>query len=372
MTSQKNIVMALALCAALAEADNCGTWSKGTGVNALTYATHQFKASDVLANTKCLSHKITAASCTNCCKTKDICANMVVACGADKVLDPALAGTATTSADKVTNCCVAEAKCDGMTCGTGWKDKAGKATIKCGAKACLPIQCCDVNVETCAGHIAVGNTCLEADEDSSVWMVDTTKDATALTTLQWGMFTATCCTNKKTCEGQAALSTGCNWATQYVAPSSKSTSVTAVADWKTNCCTDKPTANKCAGFTCSASAGWLADTTRDTLECWVTSDAGVPSSTCSNEICCKPDPAKCRGYTAPCDADHADASSEAGKAGQAVADATEYKAKCCLPKATCVEAEAYALQGTASGSPHQHEPVMALLLAVIGALALRL
>lgn len=365
MTSQKKTALALALCAALVGADNCGTWSKGTGDDKLSYATHMFKETDVLKNLKCTSHTNNFASCANCCKTKDICHNFAVVCGAGKVQDADKASKATTSSSKDVDCCTTEAECKSHSCGTGWKKSTTKEAVKCAAKTCSNIQCCDLNDETCAGQMAAGNKCDNEDE----YEYDTTQAGTALTTAQMGMYTNTCCKKRQTCEGQKTLATGCGANQFYDQKNLKSAAVVDVANWKTTCCKDKPTANKCKGFACNGAIGWLADTSKDTVDCWQTVD-GVTSSTCTDAQCCKPDPEKCRGVTGTCGADKVDASSLDSKGGLVVANADEYATKCCLPVSTCTEAKALKLEGEASGSPHQHEPVM--VLAIIGALALRM
>jgi hypothetical protein len=366
MTSQKKIAMALALCAALVEADNCGTWSKGKGKNALTYATMEFKAADVRKNLKCTTTDVNAASCTNCCKTRDICHNMAVACGADKVKDGAKMSVATTSTTKVDDCCSAEAKCDAHTCGTGWEADATKATVKCGATTCTNTLCCKLKVETCEGHMTAGNKC-HMDEDRTIFthVYDSTKAATALTLAQAGTFQATCCKKKETCAG---LFTACGAGKLH--DNSKTDAATTAVDYEATCC---KTALKCGtDFSCAGQPGWLADATKDNLQCAETGEDLARKQVCNAATCCKPDPAKCRGYAGACPTDK---QRSEGTANTAVATADEFKTSCCVaaPKPTCDEAMAFKVsEGTASRSSHQHDPVMVLLFAAMGALALRM
>lgn len=367
MTSQKTLAMALALCAAVVQADNCGKWRMENSLSKLDYETHEFKAGD-LTTMKCSSHETTMASCfTECCKEKDICHNWPVTCDAGKAFAVSKGATATTSAMKKTDCCVAEAECKAHSCGTGWKAKANKDTIKCNAETCDDSQCCDLVAETCSGHVAAGHGCAQRSEHSDEYEYDSAQAATALPLVQLAMFTTTCCKKKLTCEGQAALSTGCGGGNSfYDVKSQGSTAVTSLGDWKDVCC---KAADKCKSLTCTAGDGWLADTTKEETLC--------DADGCTEALCCKPDPTKCRGFShsvhAPCETDDADASSTQEKANLAVADAAEYKRVCCSPKSTCQQAKDLKFtKGSAGGSPHQHEPAMVLFLAAIGALALRM
>merc|ERR1719482_2175705 len=326
----------------------------------------EFKAADVRKNLKCATTEVNGASCLNCCKNRDICHNMAVACGADKVKDAAKMSVATTSTTKVDDCCSAEAKCDTHTCGTGWEADTTKATVKCGATTCSNMLCCKLKKETCEGQQTAGNKCKNADDAITTHEYDSTKAATPLGLAQAGMFTDTCCKKKQTCAG---LETACG--ADQVHDMAAANTATTAADYKTTCC---KTALKCGtDFSCAGVPGWIKDATKDTVICPKTGEDLARKQECDAATCCKPDPKKCRGYVATCPADQ-EKSDRADKADTAVATADEFKKSCCVAKKTCDEAFDFVIvtKGTASGSSHQHEPVMVLLFAAMGALALRM
>lgn len=355
MISQKKIATTLALAVSVVQADNCGTWSKGTGATALSYSTHKFKAT--LTDKYCLSSAIAGATCgTDCCEKKDICLYKVgTKCAVDFYADPDKSGTATTDGTAKDDCCTAVATCDSKTCGTGWKDKAGKKDIKCTSKTCHNMECCDYETETCAGYVTAGHTCTATETHE---YDDTKKDDNP-----FFMFDVECCKKKMTCKAQQMTPYMCAAGKGYDT-SKDGSAVTDETTWKDTCC---KTLDKCSSHTCTASKGWLKDDAKKDIECTVLG--------CVDAMCCKPDPDKCRGYTAvACTGDDGyNAQFEDSKAGTAVATDDEFKTSCCGKKATCDAAKAWTppSEGTADGSPRQHEPVVALVLASIAAVAFR-
>jgi len=216
------------------------------------------------------------------------------------------------------------------------------------------MECCDIETETCAGYVTAGYTCTSTETHE----YDDTKKADNPNF----MFDATCCKKKMTCKGHMgtyACAAGKGYDT-----SKDGSTIKDEATWKDTCC---KTLDKCSSHTCTTSKGWLVDTTKDNIECLATG--------CVDAMCCKPDPKKCRGYTAVActGADGYNAQLEDSKAGTAVATDDEFKTNCCGKKATCDAAKAWTppAEGTAAGSSRQHEPVVALTIASLAAAAFR-
>jgi len=390
MISQKMLAITLALAAAVVQADNCETWSTGTK----SYSTHKFKTT--LTNLKCTSKDFTALSCQTCCEEKEICAkttNQAVACDtpADNAKDPAKLGAAATAATaKTTTCCSAKEKCSSYGCPAGYKSLAGKADHKCammGTIKCSTVECCEIETKTCDGFNTAYANALCKEEvtltdgtkvDSGKWVFDTAEGSTAVTQAN---YFAKCCKAKDTCIGRKAdaspakvdpMNGKCKTdAKKEYDHSKKDMAVKAdLSDWEAVCCT---TIAVCKDFTCSAGAGFLGEKgagVTDTTECL---SMGAKSPACSAANCCKPDPDICSARVAAgcASGKYYDIS----KATVAAKDATEFKANCCTDQATCEAAQSYVIpipEGAVGGSPRQHEPVVALVLAVIGALTVRM
>lgn len=268
---------------------------------------------------------------------------------------------------KKDDCCTARLKCADATAATGWEKKATPPEYCSTSASCSKFECCDLVEKTCSGAIAAGFSCDETT--APTWIVDDTK-STAATTM--GTFVIDCCKRAQTCVGISTdpTRTDCTLNEQEFDYAKLSTATTP-ADYKTDCCI---AVAKCKDHSCDANKGWLADTTKDGVFC----PKGVDGPGCVDALCCKPDPAKCRGYTPQVcpntdgKTDGYNAQAEDANAGKSVADADEFLAKCCGKKATCAAAKTFtSAEGSAAGAPRQHEPVMAVFLASTVVLAFR-
>merc|ERR1719446_1237603 len=150
MTGQKMLRLTLAFAAASVQADNCGTWSKGSCASST--ATMLFKTN--ISSLYCKGD-IGGGSCLqNCCEMKKICATQsaTMSCDAGKVPDVTKAETAAADVTAYkANCCVAAGTCTGFTCSGGWKAKTGAVPSSCSGPTCKKEECCDVATATCAG-----------------------------------------------------------------------------------------------------------------------------------------------------------------------------------------------------------------------------
>lgn len=142
----------------------------------------------------CCMTKTTPAPASNVCSNTDIAAKAVAGstfCDlATQSVDAAKANTAVKAdgTDYKANCCVAQAKCDSVTCSAGRKLISNAATKGCTTAPCQESECCENDTTKCRG---VAGTC---DTDK---FRDPTKAGAAATSTD---FKEKCCSAKATCD----------------------------------------------------------------------------------------------------------------------------------------------------------------------------
>jgi len=266
MAMMKVFALASSWAVCSVQADPCLTASGG-----------DYKLSTlVLANIKCdsTSSACTAGKTSNCPCAGACCVKMPgvcsaiessSSCGTDRLYDRTKKAVAATATNYDANCCKAKEVCSAHTCGTGYKDKTSKATLKCSTSTCFNSACCDPCTDCCMSMMTSGTSCPAATH----YMSSTTAGATAAN------FEANCCAVKKTCD--ATCSAGMKQKAAYATIKCASSICSA-----SECC--ETDATKCLAVTAACDANSFKDTAKNGV---AGTTATVQTACCSAKTTCQ-------------------------------------------------------------------------------------